>query len=120
MGMDEGMRRLWRKFQIRGIIGKDQPFPLTAEQSEHITPQIMIRAAHDAIDRSPPKEERRHQKQEALREAFASVPLDVRRQIRDVLSPDFALFGYEEQPNAVFPGEASEESDSSFKYFKVY
>ena len=114
--MEEAFRRLWKKWQIRGVLSKLQPFPLTASQLVNMSRAGWLRVAASSFARSGGKRDREFQKTEALREAFASVPLEDRLRVRDLLFLDFRLFGFASMPGEVFPGQPY-RPDPAFSYF---
>ena len=97
---DEALKRVWRKLQIRGVIGKD-PFPLSAEESDKINLDDFVWLVKETSLNST-SSERRKQRKEALVEIYRSVPLDLLRQLRKVYSTDFELFDYESSPEYIF------------------
>ena len=119
MGLDEACRRLWKKWQIRGIISKSQRFPLTREETRNISLRDFEKTELAALTSSGAKRERTKQKKEALREAFASVPLEDRLKVQKLLFLDFEMFGFDPQADEVFPKEPY-EPDPDFSYFDLY
>ena len=119
MGLDEACRRLWKNWQIRGIVSKSQRFPLTREETRNISLRDFEKTGLAALTRSGAKSERTKQKKEALREAFASVPLEDRLKVQKLLFLDFEMFGFDPQADEVFPKEPYEQ-DPDFSYFDLY
>ena len=97
---DQALHRVWRKLQIRGVIGK-HPFPLTAKESDKIDQDRFIWLVKETRLKTS-GEERRKQRKEALTEIYRSVPLDLLRQLRTVYAADFELFDYESSPANLF------------------
>ncbi|XP_076450357.1 carbohydrate sulfotransferase 8-like [Babylonia areolata] len=142
--LDEGFRRLWKTFQIRGFISKTQRFPFSPEQSRSMTMDEFVQVVTEAAaqSRAAGGGERQggggaaagggrwslgQQRKEALREAWGSVPLEDRREVQRLLWPDFAMFGYDPQPEEVFPRQgrpaassSSSSADPHFSYFDLY
>nr|KAG5703109.1 hypothetical protein BaRGS_012171 [Batillaria attramentaria] len=119
MTLEDASRRLWKKWQVRGIISKTEQFPLKLEQTDNITVELFKDVAMEALSRSRNKPEIKEQKKEALREAFSSVPfLDVLK-LQKLLSLDFEMFGFDSSPLEIF-GETSDLDDSGFSYFKIH
>ncbi|XP_076465527.1 carbohydrate sulfotransferase 9-like isoform X3 [Babylonia areolata] len=118
MTMYEACLRLWKKWHIRGIISKTEPLPVTAEEAETISLEDFVHLAIQALNRSGSKEDRRRQKTEALTEAFASIPYEERLQVEDMLTLDFALFGFEATPESVFPSVPAQRHHN-YSYFDL-
>ncbi|KAK7495725.1 hypothetical protein BaRGS_00012945, partial [Batillaria attramentaria] len=119
MTLDEAARRLWKSFKMRGILSKNQPFPFTLEQTQDLMYYEFTRAAMDAYAKSEPKSVRSKQREEAMREAFASVPLEDRLELKKLLHLDFEFFGFDPEPDTVFPKEPYKR-DPNFSYFDVF
>ena len=96
----QALHRVWRKLQIRGVIGK-HPFPITAEESDKIDQDKFIHLVKETRLKTS-SEDRRKQRKEALIEIYRSVPLDLLRQLRPVYAADFELFDYESSPVNLF------------------
>lgn len=97
---DEALRRVWRKLQIRGVIGKE-PFPLPADESNKIDVEEFIWLVKETRLKSS-NSERRKQRKEALIEIYRSVPIDLLNQLKSVYSTDFELFNYDTSPDYIF------------------
>ena len=119
MDLDEACRRVWKKWQIRGIISKTLRFPLSREETQNISATDFEKAGLAALARSGEKSELIKQKKEALKEAFASVPLEDKLEVQKLLFLDFEMFGFDAKPDEVFPKEPY-EPDPNFSYFDLY
>ncbi|KAL8582349.1 hypothetical protein ACOMHN_037106 [Nucella lapillus] len=120
MSMKEACLRLWKKWQVRGILSKTEPLPVTRDEAEVITTRDFANLALQALGRSGPREQRRQQKAEALVEAFAAVPLKDRLKLQKLLFLDFELFGFHPSPDSIFPTDTAEVSgDSGYRYFDL-
>ena len=97
---DEALRRVWRKLQIRGVIGKEA-FPLSARESNRINVDEFVWLVKETRLNST-FSERKKQRKEALIEIYRSVPIDLLKQLRTVFSTDFELFAYESSPDDIF------------------
>ena len=102
MSMEEACLRLWKKWHIRGIISKTEPLPVSAETAEHVSFNEFVYLSLQALARSVSNKDRKLQKTEALREAFASVPMADRFELQQLLFLDFKLFGFDPSPETVF------------------
>ncbi|KAL8602559.1 hypothetical protein ACOMHN_065811 [Nucella lapillus] len=118
MDLDEACRRLWKKWQIRGLISKGRSFPLTREQTRDISLFDFVKIARQAA-RADDSHLRHGQREEALREAFSSVSVIEREEVRKLLWLDFELFGYESDPDSVFPKKPNTPA-ADFSYFDLY
>jgi hypothetical protein len=123
MSLQEAMRRLWKKFQVRGIISKTEPYPLTPKQAQSITLNEFVPLATKAYQRSIEtvgRDKLRQQKTEALREAFASVSAEDKRTLKDLLFLDFELFGFNADLPDVFMQDTGVNNHNHFSYFDIY
>ncbi|XP_045168793.2 carbohydrate sulfotransferase 10-like isoform X2 [Mercenaria mercenaria] len=96
----EALQRIWRKLQIRGVIGKEQ-LPLTAEQAEKISQQEFI----DLIKKTQENtsySERKQQRTEALIEIYSHVKMEYLHQLKVSYKNDFDFFEYEDSPASIF------------------
>lgn len=96
----EALKRVWKKLQIRGVIGKEQ-FPLNATESGKIELEEFIWLVKETKLKTS-SAERRKQRREAFIEIYRSVPLDLLNKLKDVYSADFELFSYERSPDSIF------------------
>ncbi|XP_076443204.1 uncharacterized protein LOC143281849 [Babylonia areolata] len=119
MDLDEASRRLWKKFQIRGLISKTEKFPIKHTRALNITLNQFVRAALAAHQRSQKNPRLKEQRVEALREAFAQVPLADRLYAQHVLFLDFQMFGFDPMLKDVFP-DTPYVPDKSFSYFDIH
>ena len=114
--MNQALRRAWVVLQIRGLIGKTQGFPLTKERALNITQDEMTTIALAARTNSGDPNLLKAQKKEALTEAFGSVPLADRLMVKKLVYPEFDMFGYDPEPEEVFPNRPY-TPDPDFSYF---
>lgn len=116
MTMNEALLRAYRKLQIRGIISKEIPFPFETETDREIGineyKQKLLLAHAD----SGPASSRRSNRKEAFLEAYSTLPQDLLTKLREDLSIDANLFGYDEYPD-ILRDRGTYNPD--FKYFKV-
>ncbi|XP_060561038.1 carbohydrate sulfotransferase 12-like [Ruditapes philippinarum] len=101
----EALQRIWRKLQIRGVIGM-QAFPLSDREAERINETKFIELVKKTRLRTTSKE-RQWQKEYAFMEAYQTVPSNVINDIRKIYSRDFKLFDYDDIPNNLFKTDAS-------------
>ena len=119
MDLDEASRRLWKKYQIRGLISKNESFPYPPGSAVNITLNQFIKTALAAYERSKDNPGLKAQRVEALREAFASVRLEDRLDAQHTLFLDFEMFGFDPFLEDVFPKEPYVR-DTHFSYFELY
>ncbi|XP_070207641.1 carbohydrate sulfotransferase 13-like [Littorina saxatilis] len=119
MDLDEASRRLWKKYQIRGIIHKHERFPYARGAAANITLAEFVDKALKAYEASKDKPERKAQRVESLREAFAQIPLEDRIQLQQTLFLDFQMFGFDPFLEDVFPSQPY-QPNRKFSYFKIY
>jgi hypothetical protein len=119
MTMDEAARRLWKKYQIRGLISRLLPFPLTPDQAEKIDKDEFVDVATQSHINSGDLRDVRQQTKEAIKEAYSFVPLADRLKLRQVFFLDFEMFGYHLTPDIVFPEFPTPPLPNNFSYFKL-
>ena len=118
MSLEEALRRLWKRWHIRGIISRQELFPLTSQQMVGVSLEAMEQAALEAHRKSGKKSERKKQKKAALEEAFAEVPLHNRLHLKQLLFLDFELFGFDSTPSEVFP-TGNKKTSTKYSYFSL-
>ncbi|XP_053391782.1 carbohydrate sulfotransferase 12-like isoform X2 [Mercenaria mercenaria] len=96
----EALQRIWRKLQIRGIIGVNG-FPLTDNEANNIAKEEFI-ALLEKTRFKTTSGERGWLKEQAFKEAYRSVPFDVLDEIRTIYSNEFSLFDYNDSPGEIF------------------
>ena len=114
--MNQALRRVWKSLQIRGLISKRQSFPLTKRQTLNITKGQFLEVLLAAHANSGDRKQLKAQKKEAMLEAFSSVPLVDRMRVKERVSPEFDMFGYDPEPQEVFP-KSPYRPDPNFSYF---
>lgn len=96
----EALKRVWRKLQIRGLIGKQQ-LPLTAKQAENISQQEFLDLITKTKEETP-YSERKKQKTEALIELYSQVDMKYLKELRISYKNDFDFFEYDSTPSHIF------------------
>ena len=90
------------------------PFTATLEAvREHQYRDAVKKAWEQSKDR---KEELKTQREEALVQAYQTVPLDLMQELRTFVKRDCQLYGYDDMPDKLF--SISITSTNSFNYFK--
>lgn len=105
--------RIWKTFQMNGYIGDDYTFPQTEIKymSERGNIRDYLTEKLTAVRNSASDEDKKAWKEQRnlyLRQAYKNVPLSLRHRIRKVFELDFELFGYDPEPEYVFPEESNE------------
>ena len=118
MPLEEAGRRLWKKLTIRGVIPKSQPFPFSSKEAGKVTEEEFVEAGLAAIARSGSWQTKRMQETEALREAFSTIPMQQRLKLKEALFLDFKLFGFDPEPETVFP-KTPFVKQRGFSYFEL-
>lgn len=116
MSLWEALFRAYRKLQIRGIIGKEIPFPFPRDLNREITINEYKQALLHAHAQSGSAEVRKANRKEAFLEAYSRLPQDLMLKLKEELSIDSKLFGYETYPQVL---KESFSSGSNFQYFSI-
>lgn len=96
----EALKRIWRKLQIRGVIGKQQ-FPLTSEQADKITRDQFLNLIAET-QKMTSYSERKKQRNEALIEIYSQVNINYLQQLRTSYKNDFEFFEFDDSPQEIF------------------
>ncbi|XP_070205483.1 uncharacterized protein [Littorina saxatilis] len=118
MTLDEACRRVWKRWQVRGVISKTLSFPFTSETMNNISLSTFEAAAQDAHERSGSKTEMAKQKREALAEAFSTVSMEMKLKLKKWLYLDCDLFGFDSSPREVFQPDTWTKG-TKFSYFSL-
>ncbi|OWF54820.1 carbohydrate sulfotransferase 11-like [Mizuhopecten yessoensis] len=98
----EAQQRMWKKFQIRGVISKNSKYPIRQDQSERLTKEtltaLIYQGMGDAVDKNVAKKN----KHDALIEAFSTVDKKDMDSLSKLFGPDCELFGYDCRPSKLF------------------
>lgn len=96
----EALKRIWRKLQIRGVIGKQQ-FPLTKEECDKISRDEFIALVKET-QKMTPYSNRKKQRTEALIEIFSQVHPKYLQLLKSSYANDFHFFEYNDSPTEIF------------------
>jgi hypothetical protein len=91
----EALQRIWRKLQIKGVIGM-HAFPLNDSEAEVIEEKQFIELLKKTRLRTTSKE-RKFQREYAFVEAYRSVPSSIVNDIIKIYSRSFKLFDYDDK-----------------------
>ena len=113
----EALGRVWRKLQIRGVVGASK-FPLSDEEASLISKEDFKKLVveHGKTASSP---ERSQLKQQAYQEAFNSVPNEVLEGIRTVYLREFKLFGYDDRPDELYNKQDTKQQHGMLEYSNI-
>ncbi|XP_046567070.1 uncharacterized protein LOC124275537 [Haliotis rubra] len=109
--MPQGLRATWKRWQIRGMISMEIPFPTEAKRND-ITYTQFYELALKAHSRSDPNMLSKG-KQLALREAYGTLTYKAKVKLRTFFDPEFEMFDYDSTPEFVF-GEYEKPKFSFF------
>ncbi|KAH3791898.1 carbohydrate sulfotransferase 8-like [Dreissena polymorpha] len=93
----EVTRRIWRSFQIQGYIREDRGYPQSTFESirNNSDPSLVSDIILAEIFKyTLSSEERKIQRENALRKAYEGISKDVVDAIKDLYSVDFSIYGY--------------------------
>ena len=110
----DALFRTYRKLQIRGILNDKIPFPVSEDHD--ITREECKLLFLEVHGKSGSSAERKGNRQRAFIEAYKRIPPDLFGELRDVLSIDAALFGYETYPSIL--KNVSDPYVPNFVYFE--
>lgn len=109
--------RTWHYYQVKGKISKYVNMPFTREEIGHyLNNKTFTDAIETAILRSKSLPEVHKQKQEALIQAYSTVPRSLLERLWNVVKVDCELFGYEDRPSWLFDDTHTRVEE--FEYFK--
>ncbi|XP_055872583.1 uncharacterized protein LOC106051645 [Biomphalaria glabrata] len=102
MPWHEGLKRIWRKLQIRGIISIEEKFPWSPEISEKSITVRMFTERVKKLNSQADKSKLKKQKIDVLAQAFSTVKREQLMKLVDIFKPDFQLFQYDMYPDYIF------------------
>jgi hypothetical protein len=111
-------QRTWSSYHIRGLILKNFSMPFVESEVDNVGYVIFGNELKNAIDKSMPfKEDLKAQREEALVQAYSTVPFELMTKLKEFMKLDCLLFGYETMPKILFDRTSSNNS-TEFYYFK--
>ena len=108
--------RTWRDLQIRGYLSKHIDMPMTREQASDITSDEFFNLVKQALEMPMNRTAVKLQRQEAMIQAYRTVPLKDMERLSKYVKMDCLMFGYDLRPNELFHRN-NEPDGSSFNYF---
>ncbi|XP_021373712.1 carbohydrate sulfotransferase 13-like [Mizuhopecten yessoensis] len=112
----EAQKRLWKQFQIRGVLTKESEFPLTTEESEGLTKTKLMSIVYNAMGNAEKRSKARKNKAEAIKEAYSTLDRDDLDKLSKMFQPDCDLYGYDCKPEQLFNTERTVIEPWFFKY----
>ena len=109
--------RYWRILQMRGHVSKKLHMPIAKERASEINYEDFITLVKAATAKSVKGKDVKAQRQEAMVQAYQSVPLAVLEKIHKYVEIDCWLFGYDDRPEELYNREVT-LSENSFNYFE--
>ena len=94
--------RVWSDLQIRGYLSKTISFPFHPSEAVYITKGSFMVAIRDALNKPVNSLRVKEQREEALIQAYRTVPLNYMERLRKILLKDCLLFGYDDRPAKLF------------------
>ena len=102
MEVDEGLKRIWRKLQIRGMLALENKFPFA--NSVNVTANRFIDEVVKARS-STSKSLRKLSRNRAKIEIFRTVPIEDMRKLQQIYKLDFEMFEYDKEPRELYNRE---------------
>jgi len=99
--------RVWSDFQIRGFISKQCEYPFTKSEIMNVTENQFVDAFKSALGRRHADDDVKGQRQEAMIQAYRTIPLNEMEQLQRYVQKDCKLFGYDERPQTLFDRRTS-------------
>ncbi|XP_059141265.1 carbohydrate sulfotransferase 11-like [Physella acuta] len=120
MSWYEGLKRIWRKIQIRGIISMEEKFPWSRDFSER---SVTIRMFTDRVKKlhaQTDKTKLKKQRKEVVIEAFSRIKQEDLKKLVEMFRPDFQLFEYDTRPDFIFSEEIVKPFRQKNNLFNVF
>ncbi|XP_060595187.1 uncharacterized protein LOC132749458 [Ruditapes philippinarum] len=111
-------QRTWSSYHIRGLILKKFRMPFGESEVNNVGYVMFGNEIKSAIDKSLPfKEDLKAQREEALVQAYSTVPFELMTKLKEFMKLDCLLFDYETMPKIIFD-KISSNNSFEFDYFK--
>lgn len=109
------MLRTWRDLQIRGFMSKESQFPYEMNSNiEDVTQHEFFEECLKGIEATVNTTAAKQQRDEALIQAYRSVPMADMERLRMYVLEDCRLFGFDDRPSKLF--DRSTPLNSKFVY----
>ncbi|KAH9508073.1 Carbohydrate sulfotransferase 9 [Bulinus truncatus] len=119
MSWHEGLKRIWRKLQIRGIISIEEKFPWPPDLSDKAITVRMFTERVKKLNSQADKAKLKKQKLEVLAEAFSTIKHEHLLKLVDIFKPDFQLFQYNLFPDYIFDENTVSQFRNKHNIFNV-
>ena len=101
MTWEEANQRIWRKLQIRGILNRREPLPMSDFKQYSTHAPSFIQVCKKYWERFRTSALKSEQKRDALSSAYSFISRDDLELVREYFLLDFDLFGYESRPATI-------------------
>ena len=108
--------RTWRDLQVRGFLSKHIDMPLTSDETANITREEFFDVIKQALMQPMNQTEVKKQRNEAMMQAYRSIPLEDMLRLAKYVETDCLLFGYDPRPAMLFDREQFMDTEA-FNYF---
>lgn len=107
INISDGLKRVWRKLQIRGIIAEELTLPIKRNEARVISEKDLFNTLVIAHSHSK-KYDLSAQKQKYLKQAYSIIPIEIMNKISKLYEQDFRIFNY---PSDLIGAEKGQEID---------
>ncbi|KAK7465913.1 hypothetical protein BaRGS_00037523, partial [Batillaria attramentaria] len=107
MTWEEANRRIWRKMQIRGLVDRRQPLPMTSYKQYSLRSKDFTQVVKNVWQAFRTTDRKSAQKKAAMSSAYSLVPKADLEKLREYFLIDFDVFGYDSRPDVVFSAEST-------------
>ena len=115
----DGLKRVWKLLEIRGIFPKGTLFPFSESESKDITIQEVQMRASEVIESITNRTAVKLQRREALIEAYSQVNFDDIQTYTNLYDNDFTIFGYDKVPSFIATINRTAENTRRLSYFDM-
>lgn len=113
--------RTWTYYQQLGHVSKHIPMPYLKEDVGKIGILDFQKTLKNALELSDAeRRDVKSQKLEAMKQAYATVPMEYMERLSKIVQTDCLLFGYEEKPAYLFDRSTLAYNDTEFDYYKGF
>lgn len=111
--------RTWTYYQQLGHVSKHIPMPYLKDDVGKIGINDYMKTLKNALELSDAeRRDVKSQRMEALKQAYATVPMEYMERLSKVVRNDCLLFGYEVKPAYLFDRSTPAYNDTEFDYYK--
>ena len=118
MNWNEALMRVWRKLQIRGLIGMSQIYSLTKTEASKIKSSEFIKLAKAARQKSN-SSELKDQKKMYMQTIYKTVPLEILKKLPNVYGLDIKLFRYDDSLDFILSNSTPKWPSYNYLDFKI-